>query len=586
MRSAVPLIIIYYPIYWLPMRLFKEIMSLNRSADLRCYLPFWMLLLLVACGSSPEKPTDPDLLAQVGEATITADRLDKAVAILYPQAASRPQQVEEKVLQRLIDFELMVIGARARNLENDWQVRNLVEAKKQELQLDELFFRGILKSGPHVSDEEAREYFERHRISEQRRLGRILLDTPPAASRLLARLRAGEEFARMASEFSQEAETAANGGDLGWMSRLSFKSHMLRRQLFDADVGEVVGPIHEPDGYSLLKIIEVRHVSFDSSAAAVKKAMIEQKKTIDTFNFLEDLADRAGLQENAESLQLLLARLSEAGKEMPELKKGEGKLVLFTMEDTPWTLSQFLSAMVSERDQAEIRTIEDLRLYARRLFALKVLLSRRATELGLDETERVKKGVERTLRQALMDRLRQVEVDERIDPSDEDLRSHYEQHRDQFATNERISIQEILVDTRDMAEKLLAEIEQGGDMDELARRYTQRSSRVRRAGGRVQLMRPDKYGSVGWEAKNAKEGDIVGPVKSTQGYSIFKVLDIVPARQLSFEEAKGRANARLRQELTQQKIEDLLERLREQHERQVEIYEDHFYAYLQGKKGG
>ena len=125
MRSAVPLIIIYYPIYWLPMRLFKEIMSLNRSADLRCYLPFWMLLLLVACGSSPEKPTDPDLLAQVGEATITADRLDKAVAILYPQAASRPQQVEEKVLQRLIDFELMVIGARARNLENDWQVRNL-----------------------------------------------------------------------------------------------------------------------------------------------------------------------------------------------------------------------------------------------------------------------------------------------------------------------------------------------------------------------------------------------------------------------------------------------------------------------------
>ena len=314
--------------------------------------------------------------------------------------------------------------------------------------------------------------------------------------------------------------------------------------------------------------------------------MIEQKKTIDTFNFLEDLADRAGLQENIESLQLLLVRLSEAGKEMPELKKGEGKLVLFTMEDTPWTLSQFMSAMVSERDQAEIRTIEDLRLYARRLFALKVLLSRRATELGLDETERVKKGVERTLRQALMDRLRQVEVDERIDPSDGDLRSHYEQHRDQFATNERISIQEILVDTRDMAEKLLAEIEQGGDMDELARRYSQRSSRVRRAGGRVQLLRPDKYGNVGWEAKNAKEGDIVGPVKSTQGYSIFKVIDIVPARQLNFEEAKGRVNARLRQELIQQKIEDLLERLREQHERQVEIYEDHFQAYLQGKKGG
>ena len=559
---------------------------MSRSADLRRCLPFWVLLLLAACSSAPEKTADPDVLARVGEATITADRLDKAVEILYPLGPSRPQQVEEKVLQRLIDFELMVIGARARNLENDWQVRNIVEAKRQELELDELFYRGILKSSPHVSNEEAREYFERHRISEQRRLGRILLDTPPAASRILARLRVGEDFARMASEFSQEAETAANGGDLGWMSRLSFKSHMLRRQVFDAAVGEVIGPINEPDGYSLLKVIEVRHVPFDSSAAAVKKAMFEQKRAIDTFKFLEDLASRASLQENAESLQLLLARLSEAGKELPELQKGEGKLVLFTIGDTQWTLSQFMSAMLSERDQAEIRTIEDLRLYARRLYALKVLLPRRAVELGLDETERVKKGVEKTRRQALIDRLRQVEVDDLIDPSKEELRAHYQQHPDQYATNERISIQEILVDSRDRAEELLAEIEQGADMDELARRYTQRSSRVRRAGGRVQLLRPDKYGNVGWEAKNAQRGDIVGPVKSTQGYSIFKVLDVIPARQLSFEEARGRANARLRQELVQQKIEGMLERLRDRHERQVEIYEDHFQAYLQGKRSG
>lgn len=559
---------------------------MSRFADLRHHLPFWGLLIFAACSSAPEKPADPDVLARVGEATITADRLDKAVEILYPPGSSHPEQVEEKVLQRLIDFELMILGARARDLENDWQVRNTVEVKEQELQLDELFFRGILKSNPHVSNEEAREYFERHRISEQRRLGRILLDTPPAAASILARLRGGEDFDRMASEFSQEAETAAKGGDLGWMSRLSFKSHILRRQVFGAAVGDIIGPIHEPDGYSLLKIIEVRHVPFDSSAAAVKKAMLEQKKAIDTFKFLEDLAERSSLRENTQSLQLLLTRLSEAGKELPELKKGEGERVLFTMDDTQWTLGQFMSAMLQERDQAEIRTLEDLQLYARRLFALKVLLSRRAAELGLNETERVHKGVERTRRQALMDRLRQVEIDEHIDPSEDELRAYYQQHRDQYVINKRISIQEILVDTRDMAEKLLAEIEQGKDMDELARRYTQRSPRIRRAGGRVQLLRPDKYGQVGWEAQNARKGEIIGPVKSTQGYSVFKVIDIVPARPLSFEEAKGRLNAHIRQALIQQKIEDLLERLRDRHKGQIEIYEDHFQAYLQERKSG
>jgi len=539
------------------------------------------LLVLTACGSPPEKPADSGILARVGDVTITTRKLGRALKILYPPGSPRPEHVERKALQRLIDFELLIAAAEAKDLEHDWQVRNIVEQKEQELLLDELFRRGILKSSPQVSREEAREYFERHRIGEERRLSRILMGNPVAADKVLTRLRGGEDFATVASEVSEDGETAMKGGDLGWMSRLSFKSHLLRRQVFDAAVGDIIGPVQEPDGYSLLKVIDTRHVSFASSAAAVEKAMLEQKKTLDTFKFLEELAERASLQGNTESLQLLLARLSEAGKELPELKKREGSLVLFAMDDIRWTLDHFMGAMLRERDQAEIRTLEDLRRYARRLFALKVLLPRRAAELGLQETERVQKGLERSRREALMDRLRQIEVDERISPSEKEIRAYYQQHRDRFVISERISIQEILADTRDQAEALIAEVEKGRDLDELARRYTRRSPRVRRAGGRVRLQRPDKYGNVGWEAKSAEVGDIVGPVKSKQGYSIFKVLKKIPGYQQNFEEAKGRAAAHLRQEMVQQGIEDLLERLRARYENQVEIYEDHLQAYLQ-----
>ena len=557
---------------------------MSQSTSLLQHLLLCSLPLLAACSSPAEKPADPATLARVGDVTITAQKLDKALEVLYPPGNPRPDQVERKALERLIDYELFIMGAKARDLEHDFQVQSIVEQKKQELQLDELYRRGVLKSAPQVTREEAREYFERHRIGEERRVGRILLASPAAVSTILARLNTGEDFAAVASEVSEDGETASKGGNLGWMSRLSFKNHLLRRQVFDASVGDVIGPIQEPDGYSLLKIADIRHVPFDSSTAAVEKTMLEQKRAIDTFKFLEDLAERASLRENAESMQLLLTRLSEAGRKMPELKSGEGNQVLLTLDDTQWTLSNFMAAMLSERDQAEIRTMEDLRLYARRLFSLKVLLSRRATELGIDETEKVKKGVEQTLRNALMDRLRQVEVDEQIDPSKEDVRAYYQQHRERFVLNERISIQEILVDSRDQAEGLLAEIEKGKDMDELARRYTQRGPRIRRAGGRVRLLRPDKYGNVGWEAQNAKKGDIVGPVKSAQGYSVFRVLKIIPAYQQNFEEARGRATAHLRQDWVQQKIEELLKRLRAQFKNQTEIYEDHFQIYLQDGK--
>ena len=77
------------------------------------------------------------------------------------------------------------------------------------------------------------------------------------------------------------------------------------------------------------------------------------------------MAKRAGIQERTETLTLLLNRLSEAGEELPEFKQGELRMPLFVVDGGQWTLDNFINAMLSERDQAEIRTIDDLRDYAR-----------------------------------------------------------------------------------------------------------------------------------------------------------------------------------------------------------------------------
>ena len=223
------------------------------------------------------------------------------------------------------------------------------------------------------------------------------------------------------------------------------------------------------------------------------------------------------LAERRETLELLLARLSEAGEQMPTFKKGETQLVLLELDGEPWTLSNFMAAMTSERNPAEIRELDDLRRFARRLYALKVLLPRHAREIGIHEAERVAKGIETTRRQALVERIRQIKVLETLNPSKEEIRAYYEAHKDLYVREERISILEILVDTRAQADSLLAAIERGGDLGELARRYSRRSTRIRRAEGRIQLLRPDKYGNLGWEAKDAEVGQIVGPGQDRAG---------------------------------------------------------------------
>lgn len=535
---------------------------------------FLLTAVLCAC-TSPEPPPSPDVLARVGDVTIERERVERAAARLFPKNA--PGDLQRQALERLIDIEVLLLAARQDGLENDFQVKSKVAQRQQELTLDEMYSRGVVAVAEDISRDEARQYFEQHHIGQQRRLSRILASGPAAIDHVLARLRGPDSFAAVASELSDDGNTAQQGGDLGWKSRLDFKNYVLRRQIFGAKLGEIIGPVQEPDGFSVFVATEERVVPFEDMAPAVIVAMEEQKHAIATFEFLEGLANRADIAERRETFDLLLARLSEAGEQMPTFKKGETRLVLLELDGEPWTLDNFMAAMTSERNPAEIRELDDLRRFARRLYALKVLLPRHAREIGIHEAEGVAKGIETTRRQALVERIRQVKVLETLKPSKEEIRSYYEAHKDIYVREERISILEILVDTRAQADSLLAAIERGGDLGELARRYSRRSTRIRRAEGRIQLLRPDKYGNLGWEAKDAEVGQVVGPVKTAQGFTVFKVLNKVPGYQQSLDEVWGRVRAHLLQDQTQERFDALLVKLKDQYADQIHIYEDRLH---------
>ena len=526
--------------------------------------------LLPAC-ATPEPPPNPDVLARVGDVAITRDRVERAASRLFPKNA--PGDLQRQALERLIDIEILLLAARQEGLENDFQVTSKVAQREQELILDEMYRRGVVAVAEDISRDEARQYFEQHRIGQQRRVSRILASGPAAIDQVLARLRGPDSFAVVASELSDDGNTAQQGGDLGWKSRLDFKNYVLRRQIFGAKSGEVIGPVQEPDGFSVFVVTDERTVPFENMRPAVIKAMQEQKHALATFEFLEGLADRADIEERRATFELLLARLSAAGEAMPTFKTGETELVLLELDGEPWTVSNFMAAMTSERNPAEIRELSDLRRFARRLYALKVLLPRHAREIGIHEAERVAKGIETTRRQALVERIRQVKVLETLDPSKEEIRAYYEANKDLYVRAERISILEILVDTRTQADSLLAAIERGGDFGDLARRYSRRSTRIRRAEGRIQLLRPDKYGNLGWEAKDAEVGQIVGPVKTAQGFTVFKVLKKIPARQQSLDEVWGRVRSHLLQDLTRERFDALLAKLNAQYADQLHIYE-------------
>ena len=92
-------------------------------------------------------------------------------------------------------------------------------------------------------------------------------------------------------------------------------------------------------------------------------------------------------------------------------------------------------------------------------------------------------------------------------------------------------------------------------------------------------MGPDKYGRLGWEANEARVGEVVGPVKSNQGYSVFEILEKEPGRQHSFEKARIRVAEHLRRELVNDGAEALVTRLNAKYSRGIKIYEAHLQPF-------
>lgn len=88
------------------------------------------------------------------------------------------------------------------------------------------------------------------------------------------RARAGEDFGKLAKEFSQDPGSVANGGDLGFAGRGMFDP-AFEKALFSLKKGEISAPVKSQYGYHLIKLNGVQAEAAPAFAAI--RSQIEQE---------------------------------------------------------------------------------------------------------------------------------------------------------------------------------------------------------------------------------------------------------------------------------------------------------------------
>jgi len=169
-----------------------------------------------------------------------------------------------------------------------------------------------------VTDADLKNYFDEQKAKtpenfsqpEQRRISHILIavsdpkDDAAAKSKaeaLLKRAQAGEDFAKLAKENSQDPGSASKGGDLGWSERKVFVPPFADAA-FAMKVGEIRGPVKTQFGYHILKLDGIQDATTKTFEQAKSDLDAEYRRDVadKQFNDLQDQLADAALQSSSD----------------------------------------------------------------------------------------------------------------------------------------------------------------------------------------------------------------------------------------------------------------------------------------------
>ncbi|MBV6422312.1 MAG: Peptidyl-prolyl cis-trans isomerase D [Steroidobacteraceae bacterium] len=144
-----------------------------------------------------------------------------------------------------------------------------------------------------VVDEDLRKLYAEHKDRyvepERRRARHILVADEKTADDVLAKLKAGGDFAALAKQYSKDAVSAANGGDLGFATRATFVAPFADA-VFGMKVGELRGPVKTQYGYHVIQLeaIEPGKTKTFEEARPDLEAQYRREQAADRFGDAEE----------------------------------------------------------------------------------------------------------------------------------------------------------------------------------------------------------------------------------------------------------------------------------------------------------
>jgi len=167
------------------------------------------------------------------------------------------------------------------------------------------------------------------------------------AKEILAKIKNGEDFEKLAKEFSEDPGSKERGGDLGYFARRQMVEPF-DEAAFNLEVGQVSDIVESQYGYHIIKLTDKRpYPSFKSDEKSLKDIYEKTRRKFDYDNLVDSLVIKYNYKINDMNVKQVASNSDSTkindGYIESNLHKDYGKDVLFTIAGESFDLDTLVS---------------------------------------------------------------------------------------------------------------------------------------------------------------------------------------------------------------------------------------------------
>lgn len=501
-----------------------------------------ILMVLFSIGCS-RKTEEDQVLARTADQQISVASFSRSYIqqFIYSSLKTKdsPENRKNHIQDMLLRHDLAQKAVQA-GMDTLAGFRLAMKAESTAVIIHGLYEKEIAAELDKIPDQEVETAFKR--MSRELHVRHLAAKTKAEIDEIYRKLKQGSTFQELAPGCFHDSVLAHNGGDLGFIKwgdmDLEFEN-----MAFALQIGQTSAPFETKFGWHILKLENivlnpiVREDEYQTWQEIIRGKLRNRILANQADFRIKELITSKEIMMNGPLIRTL-------EKEWRQCRTGQTQ-VYQNSELIDHPLSSLLDRHREEsvaRYQGGVWKVADFDRYRFTLprgtladgwYGAVAMTLRNYFLLQIAEEKKIDqiKSVRNTIREKREHLLANVYVNMVADTctfSETDRRAFYEEHLNLFFHDREMRVLEILLKSEKQAVALIQQLLASGKDEKLFRRlakiYTQRPGMQAKEGVLGTITKQD-YDPIGKNCLNMRKGDIMGPIKTKEGFSIVMLLD-------------------------------------------------------------